>query len=376
MTTQGFLTDEQVDELDADAESGPEPPTLAPLPDELDTPADEPQMISGGDLVHVAPGLELPAVMPSDEFAGLASQARVLASSALVPQALRGKPHDVFLVLLTGRDLGVTATSALRSCYVVDGKVTLAPALKKALIERQGLGAIRPPSVGDPDYPNSAQRATAIVYGPDGHELGRLQLTWADVENISDKGKRLVDKSNWKNYPQRMLWWRAVGWACDDYFSGVAYGLYSPDEVGGFIDAEGQPLDVDSVEVPDGFDRERERAKADPPIGAQVGGELAARATRLPKPARDLFRQQLAERDLQPPLADVPSSKRGLVDAMLSGLESRARCGEFGPPEAEAVPAADVALCEFCSEAPCVCAPGDDVVLCGDCGDDPCTCPL
>lgn len=358
----GYLSADQVEALDAvDVHLPGDEPTADVEPDE--TP--EPTTIVGSDVVHVAPGVDLPAVMPSDEFVGLAAQARVLADSALVPQALRGKPHDVFLVLLTGRDLGVTATSALRSCYVVDGKVTLAPALKKSLIERQGLGAIRPPAVGDVDFPNNRERATAVVYGPDGHEIGRVQVTWADVEGIADKGKRLVDKSNWRNYPQRMLWWRACGFACDDYFSGVAYGLYSPDEVGGFIDAEGQPLDVDGVEVPDGFDRKRERAKADPPMGAEVGGALAQRATALPKPARALLRQQLAEREIVPPFAEVPTSKRSIVDAMLSSLESRARGGEW-PDESGSSDTADddivdaEIVCDYCHEAPCVCAPGDD----------------
>ena len=343
-TTEGFLTD-----TDIDAVYDPPTDTASIDPPEVLEPADEP----GADLVHLAPGVDLAPVMPTEEFFGLAAQARVLSGSALVPSALRGKPHDVFLVLLTGRDLGITATSALRSCYVVDGKVTIAPALKKSLIERQGLGAIRP----HPD--NDATQATAVVLGPDGDELGRVTVTMEQMAQVD--GGKLVGKSNWRNYPQRMLWWRAVGYACDDYWPGVAYGLYSPDEIGGFIDDEGQPLDVGSVEVPDGFDRAKDRAKADPPIGDEAGGVLAQRALILPDGARKVFRGMLAGRELRAPLASVPVSKRGLVEAMLSGLGSRVRAGEWGEVPADDAEAVDAVLvCDYCAEAPCVCAPGED----------------
>lgn len=165
------------------------------------------------------------------EFQELASLAVVLANSQLVPRALREKPNDVLLVLLTARDLGIAPTTALRKCYPIDGQVSIAPALKIALVEIQGKGSVRPPGkylpgvtgddgepIPDPDFPNNRTRATAIALDPRGHEIGRLTLTMADMESVQftvwknnhPTSSKLIDKDNWKNYPQRMLWWRCL----------------------------------------------------------------------------------------------------------------------------------------------------------------------
>ena len=45
----------------------------------------------------------------------LGPTAVVVASSSLAPEALRGKPQDALLVLMTGRELGIGPMQALRS---------------------------------------------------------------------------------------------------------------------------------------------------------------------------------------------------------------------------------------------------------------------
>jgi len=74
------------------------------------------------------------------EMNDLASMAVTLAFADLVPKPLRGKPNDVFMVLLTARDLGVRVTTALREFHVIDGKLTLSPKVRLAMVNEQGAG--------------------------------------------------------------------------------------------------------------------------------------------------------------------------------------------------------------------------------------------
>jgi hypothetical protein len=64
--------------------------------------------------------------------------ARALAGASMLPKALQNKPADVLLVLLTGRELGIGATTALQLIYVVEGRPTYAAKLHLALLRRKG----------------------------------------------------------------------------------------------------------------------------------------------------------------------------------------------------------------------------------------------
>ena len=55
-------------------------------------------------------------------LAELDSLSDKLAKSALIPEALRNKPADVAVVLMTGAELGLGPMLSLRSIYVVKGK--------------------------------------------------------------------------------------------------------------------------------------------------------------------------------------------------------------------------------------------------------------
>jgi ribosomal protein L37AE/L43A len=86
--------------------------------------------------------LEMPEIPGKTEFMALAMMARTLAGSGIIPSALRGKPADVLVVLLTARDLQIPATTALSQIHVIDGKPTLSPKLLSARVQRMGMGRI------------------------------------------------------------------------------------------------------------------------------------------------------------------------------------------------------------------------------------------
>jgi hypothetical protein len=64
----------------------------------------------------------------------------------------------------------------------------------------------------------------------------------------------LAGKDNWKKQPAVMRQWRAVSAACRIVFPDVIGGMYTPEELGADVDAEGEIVDA-----PNGvIERERE----------------------------------------------------------------------------------------------------------------------
>lgn len=204
---------------------------------DLDPQQDEPPIEQpSADLVPVADAeLVGPDLFPhNDEWERLCVMAATLANASLVPRPLQGRPADVLLILLTARSLGIDPTAAIRLCHVIDGKVTVAPKMRLALLNLTGKGRIVPTAV-------SATSVTAAVYRGD-------QLVETRTLDMTEVPADLRRKNNWRDYPQRMLWWRISGWLLDDHFPEVGSGLYSPDELGAVTDADGEPITVESVE--------------------------------------------------------------------------------------------------------------------------------
>ena len=240
------------------------------------------QQIKPDPVVEVVPL----GTMPGDaEWRGLCQMARVMSSSALVPASLRRKPEDVLLVLMTGRALGIDPMTALNQCYVVDGKVTIAPKLRLALLHNSGRGTIRP-------VETSAERCTGRVFDATGNLLEERTYTMADVPQSLSK------RQNWQQYPARMLWWRLAGYLLDDHFPEVGLGIYSPDELGAITDEDGVPIDTDTVDMPPGYGAEAPAPA--PPVDPLSGvrGELTAAVAGLNEQATAELRSLWTSRQL------------------------------------------------------------------------------
>lgn len=60
-----------------------------------------------------------------------------LSRSTLVPQHLQGKPLDVFLVMMRGHDLGLSAAQSIAAFYVVNGRVGMYADVAVGVVKRQ-----------------------------------------------------------------------------------------------------------------------------------------------------------------------------------------------------------------------------------------------
>lgn len=324
-------------------------PEEAPLPEpEAAVPAADAEPIRA-DLLPARTGAvgsalaDLPVIPAVSEATQIAQLAVTLAAAGACPSAIRGKPNDVFLVLLSARDLGVSLTTAMREFHVIDGKVTLSPKVKLALVRQSGLGKIWP--AGD----NGAEHATWSAERHDlpGHVISST-FTWADAQLAhlvdsrcqphnhwkgSGSGRNSAEclcKTNWKTYPARMLSWRAAGYLLDDVFPEVGTGLYSPDELGAVTDAEGEPIEVRASEPLPGMRGGQrgggQRAAADEPqpIDAEAASELRERCGRVKAhaEAKGDLAAWWSERGF-PKIEELTDGQAKVLEAKLSQLEGR-----------------------------------------------------
>lgn len=140
--------------------------------------------------------------------------ARFFAAADIVPQDLRNKPANAFLVILYGQRLGLPPEIALSTVSVVKGKPRMAGQLLLAKVREAG---------HRPKIVHGDNECTVTIVRDDGDEhtetftlaeavkAGLCKIKDGRVEARSQKGEPLP----WETYTKRMLQWRAVG-ACVD----------------------------------------------------------------------------------------------------------------------------------------------------------------
>ena len=155
-----------------------------------------------GELAVMKTGMEIGAsgFVPRGA-ADLMEMATFVAKSSLVPEALRGKPADCFLVMATGMEYGFPVFQALQMLHVIKGRVTLPGETCAALIQAH------------PEcahfrvwFEGEGEKLTAWVQsGRKGREMNEaISFSLADARQAGLSG------DNWKKYPKDMLCWKAV----------------------------------------------------------------------------------------------------------------------------------------------------------------------
>jgi len=156
--------------------------------------------------------------------------ATVLADSTLLPGHLRGKPANVLVILQGARALDVSAFWALQSMHVIEGKLSMAAELMRALVIRAG-HRIRV-------VERSMNRAVVEIKRSDSDTPYRAEFSWEDA-----KAAGLENKTNWKAYRKSMLVARATSIAVRDECADVMFGVaYTPEELGAVTDGDENPI--------------------------------------------------------------------------------------------------------------------------------------
>lgn len=146
--------------------------------------------------------------------------------------------------ILAGREMGFGPFAAMNGVHIIQGKPSVGANLMAAAVKNHPSYDYRVTHMGDD--------AVSITFYQNGDELGESGFTMADANEAKyyDKKKGgwipLANKHNWRNYPRNMLFARAISngvrWYCPDVFAGNA--VYTPDELGADVDANGDVIDA------------------------------------------------------------------------------------------------------------------------------------
>jgi hypothetical protein len=116
---------------------------------------------------------------------------------------------------------------------------------------------------------NNGQKCTVTIKRK-GNSPVSVSFSMADAE-----AQGLAGKDNWRRMPAIMLQWRAVAAACRLVFPDVIGGLYTPEELGAFVDEQGEVIegkaeDVTEQKVNTDVKPEVTQANTSAPVSSQV----------------------------------------------------------------------------------------------------------
>jgi hypothetical protein len=170
------------------------------------------------------------AVRPTNEMTVLTNdQLTYIAGTEFVPPGLRGNLPAILACVATGRALGIADMTALRSIHIIDGKATFSAELMVMLARQRGHS-----------IQGEVTEGAAKVTGKRADNGDTMTVEW--TLGMAERAG-LLGKSNWKKYPEAMLWARAVSQLCRELFADCFAGnTYTPEELGAETDKDGDPL--------------------------------------------------------------------------------------------------------------------------------------
>ena len=204
--------------------------------------------------------------------------AQAMAQSSLLPRQYQKQPANLLFALEYADALGVSPIHAITSIHVIEGKPSASADLIASLVRKAG-HKLR--VTGD------ATTCTAVLIRQDDPDF-EFTATWTMVQATK---ANLTGKSVWKQYPSAMLRARAITEVCRMGAPDALYGvIYTPEELGANVDADGAPVDLGEHPAP-------------APQAPEPASEPKPKQTRSRKPVTPIE----APTDLPAPAEDEPA---------------------------------------------------------------------
>jgi hypothetical protein len=145
-------------------------------------------------------------------------QLQYIAGTEFVPQGLRNNLPAIMACVATGRALGIDDMSSLRLIHVVNGRPTFSAELMVQIVRRHGHS-----------ISGQTKDGSCTVVGKRADNGDTMEVTWT-LEMAQRAG--LAGKQVWKQYPEALLWARAVSQLCRQLFPDCFAGAtYTPEEI-------------------------------------------------------------------------------------------------------------------------------------------------
>lgn len=147
---------------------------------------------------------------------------KTAAHSGMVPAKTA---EEAMMVVLAGREHGLTAMASLMNCHMIKGKFTMSADMVAALATRRGVVIELVESTSD--------KATYSFSGAGRTVPFSFTYTMADAKRAGLLGK---SDSNWEKHPGPMLRARALTQGLRAVYPGLLSGAYLTDEIREVID--------------------------------------------------------------------------------------------------------------------------------------------
>lgn len=160
--------------------------------------------------------------------------AKCVEASGFAPPSLKTQ-SAIFIAIQFGQEIGLTPMQSLQSLAIINGRPSIFGDAALALVRSKGdlLESYSQQWSGDGD----ALKATVRVKRRSEDEIvSEFSVQDAKTANLWSKD------GPWKQYPKRMLMWRARGFALRDAFGDVLKGLATVEENQDFIDITPAPI--------------------------------------------------------------------------------------------------------------------------------------
>lgn len=147
--------------------------------------------------------------------------AEMLSSSQMVPKTYQNRPQDTLVAMMMGSELGLNPIQALQNIAVINGKPAIYGDALLALVQSH-------PKFGghEESFDDQTMTASCTVWRKGDAKSHTVTFSQADAQQAG-----LWDKAGpWKQYPKRMLMWRARGYALRDKFADALGGLITVEE--------------------------------------------------------------------------------------------------------------------------------------------------
>jgi hypothetical protein len=178
---------------------------------------DEPKVNGGRALIPIGPnGVELPDIDAMFRFA------RCYLQSGLAPTSYKNE-QQLVIAWARARELGIPYLQAVEGMSVINGRIGLMGDLGLALAERSG--ELEDKRVR---YTGEGDELTCFV------ELKRKGREWKQWSFSVREAKtaQIYDRNAvWRQYPRRMTYYRALGFALRDEFGDVLKGMKTVEEL-------------------------------------------------------------------------------------------------------------------------------------------------
>jgi hypothetical protein len=166
---------------------------------------------------------------PVVSLAEIKDTARLFAESGYFQDAKQAA--QAFVKIMTGRELGFNPMASMTGVVVIQGKPVIGANLMASKIRMSGY-----------DYrvtELTMERCLIELFDSQKRSLGTSEFTMKEATAAG-----LTGKDNWKHYPKNMLFARAISngirWFCPEIMQGQT--VYTPDELGATVDADGNAI--------------------------------------------------------------------------------------------------------------------------------------